>query len=186
MYVILNAIQKFIYIDFSNDSIDKIVSYLSMYNKSELNEQLNKRIIEPTINNKEFNTIYSELAIVNYGDILGIIDKVDVTIIDKTIIRILLKYQELYEYNDIKHIELLIQKLNILLNRNVVENYISHRTNGWICLCGVKNVRVVNNCTVCGKGRNGLSSEQFIQINKVIEHLNNINAILASNYGTTE
>lgn len=183
--VILNAISKYKYQDFSQNTIDIIINYLSMFNKSELTEELNKRILESSINNNLFNTVYEQVVEVNYKDISNIIDKIEVSILDKTIFKNLLKYKKNYDYKDIVYIELLNKQLATLLDKNVVEKYKGTLTNGWICLCGNKNADSLKNCKTCGKGKNGFTDEQSSQIDKIIEHLNNIKEILIQNYDNT-
>lgn len=180
--VILNSVAKFTYTDYSKDSLDIIISYLSIYNKSELTKELNKRIIGSSANNNLFNSIYEQAVDINYNDILNIIDKINVKILDKTIFKILFKYKETYECKDIEYIELLIKKLKGLLNSVIVETYKGTLTNGWICLCGNKNADAHNNCKSCGTGKNGFTVEQSSKINIIIEHLNNIRTILIQNY----
>lgn len=176
--IIIDALIRIDYVDLSKDTTDNIINYLSKFNKSELTEKLNKRLINSSIKSNFFYTIYEQVAMINYQDISTMISKVDITILEKTIFKQLLKFKETYNYNDIKYIELIIDQLNNLLNNNVIEKYQGPLSSGWVCLCGTKNTDTSNYCKKCTKGKSGLTYEQISEINKIIEHLIKIKMVL--------
>lgn len=183
----LDAITKIKYQDFLDDvTIDIIIDYLSMYNKSELNEELNKRIKDSSISESLFNVIYAQAVKIDYKDILNIIDEIDLRILDKTIFKNLLKYKDTYEYKDIEYIEMLINKLRQFKHRDMTEKYKGTLLGGWVCLCGTKNADSLKNCKSCNKGKNGFTFEQSAQIDKIIKQLDNVKLALIANYSNTK
>lgn len=152
--------------------------YLSLYDKVELNTGLNEFILKCKLNNNVFFEIYNLFAIPDYTIFLGLVEKLDVNMLLKSVIPVLLKYKDIYTSNDIESVGEIYEKLKIIKETDRVEFVkASFGKEVWVCSCG-KRIPLNNPLCSCTRGKNGFTSEQAALIDMAIEHIGEIKKIL--------
>lgn len=122
-----------------------------------------------------FFALYKIYGQPNYKAIGELIDNVNTSRIEDSIIPLLLKYKDNYSIDDIKDIEYVCSKLNGLISRDIVKTVKStFNKELWICKCCENKVSIKEYYCKCGNGKNGLNPSLTESIGEAIELLNDI------------
>lgn len=154
--------------------------YLDLYYGKEFNKELNEFLLKCNEHSDLYFEIYNLLATPNYASIAELIGNLSKEVLIKSVVPILLKYNTSYSGDDIANLEKINEKLNKVRNTEIVQvSKASFGKEAWVCSCG-KKVDINSDYCSCTKGKNGLTAEENVLIDRAIKQVEDIKEALGA------
>ena len=166
-------------LDFTEYEVtDKLEEYFELYDMDLLDEKFYRLMVGNSKFTKTFVDIFKVFARPDYKVIGELADSLSVETLEKLILPVLRKFKDSYDREDAKYIEDICVKLDKRINTEVVDiSKGMFNKDIWICACNRKVPLDREKCD-CGKGKNGLFSEQEDAMKKAAALLKEILEVL--------
>lgn len=153
---------------------DDFRSYLESYEKMHISNSLNNQVEKAEDFTSLFTGTYTVFALPDYKLSIKSFDKFGIDTIVTLILPVLQKYKNYYEDSDILNIRELCERLDRLMQSNIVSiGKGVFNKEVWICSCGKKMPMDRKRCE-CNRGRNGLTYKQENEVEKTSSFLKDV------------
>lgn len=166
-------------LDFTEYEVtDKLEEYFELYEGDLLNEKFYGLIEANSKFTKTFVEVFGIFAKPDYKAISRLVDGLAFKTLEKLVLPVLGKFKESYDQEDAAYIADICEKLDKLINTEVVDlSKGMFNKDVWICTCNKKVPMDRVKCD-CGKSKNGLYGDQENAIKKAVALLKEILEVL--------